>query len=218
MKITRILIFILLLLGTTAHSQPTKEMLLGKAEVQDTPGWTQHKGMYIQTRTLDAFKKMRRAARWHFINLKIVSAYRSFDRQKYLWERKWDSAERASMGEIERARDILRYSSMPGTSRHHWGSDIDLNSVENEYFETRKGRRIYRWLTTHAPKYGFFQPYTLGRSKGYAEEPWHWSFSAISEGYLDQYLKTISDTDVEGFRGDQTADELDIIEGWVKLD
>ncbi|NJK84501.1 MAG: M15 family metallopeptidase [Saprospiraceae bacterium] len=41
----------------------------------------------------------------------------------------------------ERALKILKYSSMPGTSRHHWGTDIDLNSFSNSYFEQGEGKK-----------------------------------------------------------------------------
>ncbi|MFM9004881.1 MAG: D-alanyl-D-alanine carboxypeptidase family protein [Flavobacteriales bacterium] len=43
----------------------------------------------------------------------------------------------------------MKFSSMPGTSRHHWGTDIDLNSVEPSYFLSGKGLLIYQWLSAH---------------------------------------------------------------------
>ena len=49
---------------------------------------------------------------------------------------------------------------MPSTSRHHWGTDIDLNSLNNSYFSSGKGLKEYDWLTTNANHYGFYQVYT----------------------------------------------------------
>ncbi len=178
-----------------------------------------HKKMWVQSETIKAFKKMRRAAFWKAgIKLKIVSAYRGFDRQKTIWERKWNDSTRMALAEdsLQRAISILEYSSMPGTSRHHWGTDIDINSVENEYFETRRGKKIYKWLSENAEHFGFFQPYTAGRAKGYKEEPWHWSYRVVAEQYYTEYLNSIQCTDINGFQGCETATTLDVIEGWVK--
>ncbi len=63
---------------------------------------------------------------------------------------------------------------MPG-ARHHWGTDFDLNALNNAYFNTKDGKRIYDWLTQHAAEFGFCQPYTAkggpdGRPIGYEEE------------------------------------------------
>ena len=77
---------------------------------------------------------------------------------------------------VERARMILTYSSMPGTSRHHWGTDMDLNKDNNGYFATGEGLKVYEWLQAHAHEYGFCQPYTPkgpNRPEGYNEEKWH---------------------------------------------
>ena len=42
------------------------------------------------------------------------------------------------MAPFERALDLLRYSSMPGSSRHHWGTDVDVHSLDPETFEAEK--------------------------------------------------------------------------------
>jgi D-alanyl-D-alanine carboxypeptidase len=56
--------------------------------------------------------------------------------------------------------DIMNYSAMPQASRHHWGTDVDINSVEPEYFESGQGLKEYTWLQENAWKFGFCQPYT----------------------------------------------------------
>ena len=33
---------------------------------------------------------------------------------------------------------------MPSTSRHHWGTDLDLNNLNNSYFTSGKGKKIYK--------------------------------------------------------------------------
>jgi len=118
-----------------------------------------------------------------------------------------------------KAEIILQYTSMPGTSRHHWGSDIDIYSVEPEFFDYKEGSDIYNWLKMNASKYGFFQPYTPyndKRKKGIREEKWHWSYKPISEVCLKKYLENIHYTNISGFIGSEYAKEIKIIEDYVK--
>ncbi|HAJ99370.1 MAG TPA: hypothetical protein DCM62_05030, partial [Bacteroidales bacterium] len=105
-----------------------------------------------------------------------------------------------------------------GTSRHHWGTDIDINSVEPAYFATDKGKREYRWLCENAAKFGFCQPYTphgQNRWGGYEEEPWHWSYVPIAANYLIAFQKMVSYQHIRDFDGWETAEELKIIRNFV---
>ena len=214
----KILLFTLsLMISVVSHAQVSKDFLMGKENITTSSAWTKHNGMYIQRATLEAFKEMQSAALKSNIKIDIVSAYRGFSRQKGIWERKWRSAERAHLSPKERALHILKYSSMPGTSRHHWGTDIDLNSVSPNYFKSGAGLKLYNWLKENAHTYGFHQPYTPGRDKGYADEPWHWSFSRESNLYHDQYLKVISNSDINGFLGSDISDDINVVDGWVNL-
>lgn len=213
-----ILLAISMLISIASYSQPSKDFLMGIENITNNSEWTKHNGMYIQRTTLGAFKEMQSDALKSGIKIEIVSAYRGFSRQKYIWERKWRSEERAHLSPKERALHILKYSSMPGTSRHHWGTDIDLNSVSTKYFQTKEGRKLYEWLSNNAHKYGFHQSYPAGRSKGYADEPWHWSFSEVANRYHDLYLESITNSDIKGFLGSEIATEIDMVDGWVNLE
>ncbi|MFB6263299.1 MAG: D-alanyl-D-alanine carboxypeptidase family protein [Bradymonadaceae bacterium] len=82
---------------------------------------------------------------------------------------------------VERQREILSASSAPGISRHHWGTEFDLFSLNPYRFE--KGRRYaeeYRWMRTHANEWGYFQTYRRP-ADAYMPEPWHWSYYPIAE-------------------------------------
>jgi len=183
-------------------------------------------GAYLQKETYDAFLKMYQAAQEDSITLTIISATRNFDRQKEIWEAKWNG-ERTVRGEDlsqkypdkkERALKILRYSSMPGTSRHHWGTDIDLNSLSNTYFESGDGLATYSWLTTHAGTYGFCQVYSDKSQEnrtGYEMEKWHWSYLPLALLYTRAYKKYIDLEDISGFEGAEVAKELNVIEHYV---
>jgi len=97
---------------------------------------------------------MYEAAQNDGITLIIVSGFRSYEYQKKLWEDKWFGYTAVNNEDLyltipddfERTKEILKYTAMPGTSRHHWGTDIDLNSVEPSYFKTDEGKKIYEWL------------------------------------------------------------------------
>lgn len=118
------------------------------------------------------------------IKINIVSAYRSYEHQKSIWERKWGGA---AEDDTLRAQEILTYSSFPGTSRHHWGTDIDFNSVSLEYWSSAEGKKVYDWLQENAPKYGFCQTYAPGRKgRGYEDEPWHWSHMNTARSYYEE--------------------------------
>jgi hypothetical protein len=89
---------------------------------------------------------------------------------------------------------ILRFSALPGTSRHHWGTEIDFNSVQvDEWAPASAGKkegplfRLGEWLKTNAPTVGLIQSYTAGRSGGYSEEPWHYSYAPIAKGLRERY-------------------------------
>lgn len=215
MKISMFIISLFIYIGS--YAQPSKDFLMGREDITKNKEWTRYNGMHIQRTTLTAFKRMQSDALRSSVKIEIVSGYRSFSRQKYIWERKWRSSECAQMPTKQRALHILRYSSMPGTSRHHWGTDIDINSVSLKYFQTKEGRKVYEWLSKNASKYGFHQPYISGRSKGYSDEPWHWSFSQVANKYHNLYLNTIVNGDIKGFLASEIALEIDVIDGWVNL-
>ena len=184
-------------------------------------------GLYLRKDAYEAFKKMAAAAEEDSIRLVIRSATRNFDYQRGIWEAKWTGTRALSSGENaaevysdpkDRALKILEWSSMPGTSRHHWGTDIDLNAFNNEYFSRGEGKRIYDWLKAHASGYGFCQPYTAKgpeRPHGYNEEKWHWSFEPVARPLTQEAERYLKDSMISGFRGAETAGEIDVVEKYV---
>jgi zinc D-Ala-D-Ala carboxypeptidase len=176
-------------------------------------------GMLLRRETLEAFKKMHEAAEKDGISLKIISATRNFERQKAIWEAKWEKYTKDFPNPSKRALKILEYSSMPGTSRHHWGTDMDLNDLNNPTFEKGgKYEETYLWLVAHAHEYGFCQPYSSkgkDRPNGYNEEKWHWTYLPLSKDFLVQYLENVKNTDLAGFKGAETAIELDATKNYV---
>ncbi|RMG63458.1 MAG: D-alanyl-D-alanine carboxypeptidase family protein [Bacteroidetes bacterium] len=184
------------------------------------------RGRYLHHEAYAAFKKMHAAATADGISLTILSATRNFAYQKGIWEAKWTGARavggrnlaQAVADPEERARIILRYSSMPGTSRHHWGTDFDLNAFENSYFQSGKGLKEYEWLKANAADFGFGQPYTEkgpDRPHGYEEERWHWSYLPVAKIYLAAYQAQVCPEMITGFAGAETAASIDVIAHYV---
>lgn len=172
---------------------------------------------YLREEVYRAFRKMWRAARRDGHDLVILSATRNFQHQVRIWNRKWD--ESSLQPGAKRATAILRYSSMPGTSRHHWGTDLDINALNNAYFEEGPGKQIYTWMQENAADYGFFQPYSAYdsyRDTGYREEKWHWSYYPLARDFQRAYEHTVGCEDLEGFRGSETARSLDVINSYVR--
>lgn len=207
-----------------------KELLLGLFEPEEHPDFIQipqayasRPDMYLRKEVWEAYLKFYAAAKAAGFELKILSATRNFDRQKAIWERKWNERSKKYNRTLTRedstaiALDILKYSSMPGTSRHHWGTDIDLNSLEVAYFESGRGKSLYIWLKENAPDFGFCQPYidkSDGRT-GYEEEKWHWSYMPVSVSYNTAYIESVAYKDICCFKGDSMAEVLDVIQNFV---
>ena len=211
-----------------------RSYLMGQFEPSEHPDFSpiaiEHAdrgGLYLRTDAYEAFKKMYAAAQADGINLVIRSATRNFASQKGIWEAKWTGARKIEGGQdatvafpdpVVRAKTILKFSSMPGSSRHHWGTDIDLNNFTNEWFESGEGKEIYDWLTTHAAEYGYCQPYTAkgpARPNGYNEERWHWSYMPVSRPLTAQAERELTNEMITGFQGAETATEIGIVENYV---
>ena len=194
--------------------------------VKIAPQYANRTGLYLQKEAYDAFKRMHADAKKAGINLQIRSASRNFDYQKGIWERKWTGQTKVSgqnlaktqANAVQRAKTILRYSSMPGSSRHHWGTDIDLNSFNNGWFSQGKGLQLYTWLTNNAAQYGFCQVYSskgTQRRTGYEEEKWHWSYLPLARQYTRFAQHNIRSEYFAGFKGAETAKEVKIVEHYM---
>lgn len=112
------------------------------------------------------------------------------DRTKGVDRGKWLAAPSAT-----RLAVILKFSALPGASRHHWGTDVDFNSTSSADWApaTAGGKKVGRlfdlgvWLSSNAARAGFVQAYTAGRPSGYNVEPWHFSYAPIAKGLRARY-------------------------------
>lgn len=142
------------------------------------------------------------------ISLAVRSGFRDFGTQLGIWNRKWrgertlfsrDGKElvHAQLTPDELLDAILSWSAIPGGSRHHWGSDVDLidtaavpagyqvQLLPEEYAASGIFARLNAWLDEHAAYFGFFRPYRADRG-GVMPEPWHFSYAPVSLPALEQ--------------------------------
>lgn len=149
------------------------------------------------------FLNLRRAARADGFDLMPVSGFRDFDRQLAIWNGKFsgmrpllDGAgqviDASLLAPPQRVDAILRWSALPGASRHHWGTDVDLidgNAIApgyrvllsaEEYADSGPFAPLAAWLAEHAGRFGFFRPFR-GVLSGVEAEPWHFSFAPVAE-------------------------------------
>ncbi|MEQ8516531.1 MAG: M15 family metallopeptidase, partial [Chromatocurvus sp.] len=150
----------------------------------------------------EAFTALQREAAAAGFDLAIASGYRSFARQALIWNGKL-SGERpvhddlgaavamSTMTDADRVAAVLRFSALPGASRHHWGTDLDVfdaaalpagESVQLVPSEVCAGGRfdaLHCWLDARMARnasHGFFRPYAVDRG-GVVSERWHLSFA-----------------------------------------
>lgn len=152
----------------------------------------------LQEEVQDAFDKMQKAALKEGISLRIVSEYRSFDRQASIWNRKYHKYISQGFSPKEAITKIIEYSTLPGTSRHHWGTDIDLidGSVaipkrvltHANYEGDGVYAKLKKWMDKNSEKYGFYLVYTNDPNrKGFKYEPWHYSYKPLADKLLKEF-------------------------------
>lgn len=219
---------------TDTMPTPDLDYIMGKFEperhdsfIEIPMKYADRSGMYMRKEALEAFVKMYDAALLSGVNMQIKSATRNFDYQKGIWERKYTGETILSDGtnvakDISQVEDkclkILEFSSMPGTSRHHWGTDIDINSFNNEYFDQGEGKKVYEWMLEYASSFGYCQPYTphsLDRPHGYHEEKWHWSYMPISRELSRQAEIALTDDMIQGFLGSEASKNIQVVDKYV---
>ena len=209
----------------TISAQEVENYLSGKFNPKSHPAfikipkrYANRAGYYLREEAFDAYKKMYEAAKKDNVHLIIRSATRNYDYQRWIWNRKWQEKSKSYPSGKSRVKNILRYNSMPGTSRHHWGTDIDLNSFNNSWFSYGKGLKLFNWMNANAHKYGFCRPYTAknnNRLTGYNEEKWHWSYLPLSKLMLKDLEGLITDKKIKGFSGSEHAAGLSIVKNYI---
>lgn len=168
--------------------------LMGKADIP-----LHGEGINLRKGAHDAFVAMKKAAYNDGIDIKVVSSYRSFERQASIWERKYMRfTEDDNMEPLAAIDKIIEYSTIPGTSRHHWGTDVDIidgsKKVEGDVLVPSKFgpggpfEDFKKWMDENSQQFHFYLVYTdEAKRKGFKYEPWHYSYAPLSIPMLTQF-------------------------------
>jgi len=228
----------------------TQEQLTGRSDdhLVELPG-----GHRLLPEAAEAFVKLQADAADAGFELSIASAYRSFDRQCAIFNAKASGArpvhddagsplDVTALTEHQRLHAILRFSALPGTSRHHWGSDLDVYdaaAVPADYAvqltpeEVEPGGpfdALHSWLDAQMAagrSHGFYRPYAADRG-GVAPERWHLSYAPVAIACAtaltsDVITQALASADLE--MSEAVLAELDALiaryvvvdEGWCPL-
>jgi LAS superfamily LD-carboxypeptidase LdcB len=162
--------------------------------------------------------------------LAVASSFRSFGRQLAIWNGKaggdrpvYDDAGRvvnmAGLSRSEQLHAILRYSAVPGTSRHHWGTDLDVYdaaAVAADYRLQLSPQEVaaggvfdplHCWLDQRMAaqeSHGFYRPYATERG-GVAPERWHLSYAPLA---LECSSRLTAQALLECWECEESAQEL----------
>ncbi len=131
---------------------------------------------YFHADALPFLEKMIARAKRAGIDLKVVSAYRSFDMQTDL-----KNSYLQTYGSGANA-----FSADQGYSEHQLGTTVDLtNPTTAGTYLSFENTDAYKWLQRNAYRYGFVLSYPKDNDF-YIFEPWHWRFVGTE---LAEYLR-----------------------------
>ncbi|MEI9749487.1 M15 family metallopeptidase [Moellerella wisconsensis] len=179
----------------------------------------------LQFNATKAFLALQQAAARAGFKLQPASSFRDFTRQQAIWNGKFTGArvvldadsqplDITQLSEGKLCEAILRWSALPGASRHHWGTELDIydpfllpedKSLELTPWEYEEGGYFYhlsQWLTENMAAFDFYRPFTA-TDAGVAYEPWHisyWPLSHQAEALLtpEVIAQILSTEDIAG--------------------
>jgi D-alanyl-D-alanine carboxypeptidase len=189
--------------GESAADRRIAELAIARGyrlRAQADEGRLEREGRHaLQPEAFAAWRALQAAARGDGIELEIVSAYRSVERQREIFLRTLEQAGIARQGSVRSGRAdglveaVLRESSPPGFSKHHHGYTIDITDAASGLEFTDFGRTagfawISRWNFLNAKRFGFLPSYPQGAgSQGPDPEPWEyvWVGTAVLVSHPD---------------------------------
>ena len=139
--------------------------------------------IYINKETYDAFLQMKNDMNKENLNIRIISAYRSYDYQESLYD---------NYLKYESKSLVDKYSARPGFSEHHTGLAIDVDNIKldyNKFYLTKE----FTWMEENSYKYGFILRYPKDKENitGYTYEPWHYRYVGKK---IAEYIKKHNST------------------------
>ena len=194
----------------------TPEMLTGKSRTHlihlPTPHSPNH---FLQAEAAKAFQGLQQSAVNNGFNLQPASSFRDFARQQLIWNSKFNgerkvhddfgtALELGQLDDWQKCLAILRWSALPGASRHHWGTEIDIfdpdllpqgKTLQLEPWEYEKGGYFFElseFLTENLPHFDFALPFMqIPKNKKIGREPWHISYLPLAEQAAKQFSSEV---------------------------
>lgn len=192
-------------------------------QTQDHIEWLEPKtGIHVEIAY--PLNELKKAALDAGFELGICSGFRSFESQLGIWNAK-AMGQRPVLDNDGRKIDvsklssedimfaILRWSALPGLSRHHWGTDLDvfdsrtlpkdykIQLIPEEFEGEGYFSPLHQWLDKNMSRFGFFRPYAKDLG-GVSPERWHISYAPLAQQYwksltLDHIRRVLSQIEFE---------------------
>lgn len=124
--------------------------------------------MYLREDVEAALRVMAKAAKADGVDLVVISAYRSYNKQKDVFK---------LLTKLQGLKAALRTSARPGQSQHRLGVAVDFGSIDNDFSRTKS----CKWLLENASKYGWSLSFPQGYEDvtGYRYECWHYRYIGV---------------------------------------
>ncbi|MDY3122937.1 MAG: M15 family metallopeptidase [[Actinobacillus] rossii] len=160
---------------------------------------------FLQPQAVRAFQSLQKSAVENGFNLQPASSFRDFQRQQLIWNGKFNGERKVHddqgmaldltvLSDWEKLQAMLRWSAMPGASRHHWGTEIDFfdpdlllqnQGLQLEPWEYEKGgyfAELSAWLMDNLANFDFALPFMQSEQQiEVGREPWHISYLPLAE-------------------------------------
>ncbi|MBL7664669.1 MAG: M15 family metallopeptidase [Bacteriovoracaceae bacterium] len=169
----------------------------------------------------DDFERLYLAGKAAGFDIQITSCFRGFEQQLNIWNAKalgqrvlldshGEPIDYNTLSPEEIVLAIMRWSAIPGASRHHWGTDVDVfdgNTMKREDVQLTPQEvapdgpsgKLHLWLNEQIKKnksFGFFRPYSADLG-GVAPEKWHLSYAPISNEFFQEYTLDVFKKNLE---------------------
>jgi len=177
-------------------------------------------------------------------DLRLCSGFRSFDRQLHIWNAKLSGLrpvvdDRGALINLDllspwqQIQAVMRWSALPGASRHHWGTDIDiydraampadyqLQLIPAEVEGQGMFAPLHDWLDEKLADQGFYRPYGTDTG-GVAPERWHISYRPLAQTFAQGLTAEVLEQRLQGTELlllDVVLDHLDeILQRYIQVD
>jgi LAS superfamily LD-carboxypeptidase LdcB len=164
--------------------------------------------MMVHRDILSPLSELQSRAATAGFDLQLCSGFRSFERQMHIWNAKLSGlrpvaddsgaiVDMQSLSPWQQVCAVLRWSALPGGSRHHWGTDMDIydaaampDGYQIQLIPAEvEGQGLFApmhdWLDSQLLDLGFYRPYAVDRG-GVAPERWHLSYRPLADQFAGQ--------------------------------